>query len=407
MSDSRNNPPDDFDKTRPNIKLPDQSDESSDWNKTNYNYPKQPAPDEWGKTITNIKPIDTGAQDFPKTMYPGSSSRQSPEVNWGETRPNINLDDVDFGGSSSDGEYGKTTPYFQLPEAERQKYQQLPPTPTEQAAAEEQAQKEAGGIPGWVWVSVGLLCMFFFSILVLVVAYMLSSGSTGFNVTVRSTPPGSTIRIDNTQWNVSRPDGSVELVNLSPGRKVITVEHDSYECVPLNVEGGNGIQPKDLIAQCTEIKRPPPIDCTNIKPGEEDRAEQCYNAALDALPDPFTVEDLVKALNILIINFDSGKHDVPPKRLVALKKGAGFIQKLPAEVVLEIGGHTDNVGRDESNQVLSDNRAKAVKEILMQYGVRGEILQTRGYGAGKPKTTNETEFGKFQNRRIEYSVVKQ
>ena len=114
----------------------------------------------------------------------------------------------------------------------------------------------------------------------------------------------------------------------------------------------------------------------------------------------------MRALNILIINFGSGQFEVPNDRLAALQKGAGFIKKLPPEIVLEIGGHTDNVGNDVSNQSLSENRANAVKAKLVTFGVRGEALQTRGYGASNPKTDNNTERGKFFNRRIQYSIVK-
>ncbi|MCV4601117.1 hypothetical protein OFC63_34385, partial [Escherichia coli] len=80
-------------------------------------------------------------------------------------------------------------------------------------------------------------------------------------------------------------------------------------------EGGRGVNPPPAIARCKAQTVKPTDDCVNIQLGEEDKAERCYNAALDGLPDPFTAEQLVKALNILIINFESGKFDVPPKRL--------------------------------------------------------------------------------------------
>ena len=117
MSDSRNNPPpDDWEKTRPNINIPTQDDGPADWDKTNYNYPKQPAPDEWGKTVMNIKPINTSGSDYGKTIFPGAAKQ--PEGDWAATRANINVTpDADFGAAQADPGYGKTTPYFQLPEA--------------------------------------------------------------------------------------------------------------------------------------------------------------------------------------------------------------------------------------------------------------------------------------------------
>src|SRR5690606_31463405 len=129
---------------------------------------------------------------------------------------NINAADTDFGATTGGG-YEKTTPYFKLPEAERAKYQNLPPTPTEQAAQEKREKEEAGGIPGWVWISSGLLMMFFFALLVLgVVAYFVTR-DTSFSVRVQRAPAGSDILVDNVPWGVTDPSGSKLLTNLTSG----------------------------------------------------------------------------------------------------------------------------------------------------------------------------------------------
>jgi outer membrane protein OmpA-like peptidoglycan-associated protein len=400
-------PPDDFSKTTPNIKLPENDSPPADWDKTNYNFPKQPAPDEWGKTVTNIKPIDTGGHDFDKTFYPGSKPPATPE--WGMTEANVNASDFgsrpeDFG--SAEPGYDKTTPYFRLPESERAKYQNLPPTPTEQAAQAEQEEKSKGGVPGWVWVAAGLMTMFFFAVVVLAAVYFFILRDTSFEVTVKGAPPGSTVQVDGSPLAVTDEDGSFRLKNLKAGEREISIVHPTFTCEKRRITGGNGANPEPIIARCTAIAAKATDDCGNIHFGEDDKAERCYNSALDALPDPFTAEDLVKALNILIINFESGKSDIPPVRLAALQKGATFIKKLPQGVILEVGGHTDNVGQPASNQTLSEARATAVKTVLVKFGVADGTLQTRGYGATKPITTNDTVDGKYRNRRIEYSIVK-
>ncbi|HEX8737035.1 MAG TPA: OmpA family protein, partial [Pyrinomonadaceae bacterium] len=74
-------------------------------------------------------------------------------------------------------------------------------------------------------------------------------------------------------------------------------------------------------------------------------------------------------------------------------------------VVIEVGGHTDNRGQPADNQKLSENRANAVKDALIKFGVNQDILQMKGYGATKPKSSNDTEDGRFQNRRIEYTAL--
>lgn len=406
MSDSKKvpgPPPDDFSKTTPNINLPVDSGHA-DWDKTNYNFPRQPTPDDWGKTITNIKPIDTGNQpDYGKTMYPGAQKPKA--ADWGVTQANVNVPNADFAADDFGPRDDKTTPYFKLPEAERAKYQNLPPTPAEQAAKEESEKK--GGIPGWVWVAAGLLGMFFFMILVLGVAgYFLFMRGSSFEAAVKGAPPGSSVLVDDSPWGVTSEDGSIKLANLKAGRRNIKISHPNFTCEPREVNGGNGVTPEPVIARCQAIAVKATDDCANIKLGEFDKAERCYSAALDALPDPFTADDLVRALNILIINFDSGKSEVPPIRFAALQKGAGFIKKLPPGIVLEVGGHTDSDGNSASNQTLSDARAAAVKSVLVKFGVTDSGLQTRGYGAGKPKSDNNTDQGKFYNRRIEYSVVR-
>ncbi len=424
MSDSKKipiPPPDDFSKTTPNINLPkENSPQASSWEKTNYNFPPQPPADDWGNTVANIRPIETDDHDFNKTYLP-SNPKKNPQVpDWGMTQANIDLSENDFGANqrnhgtnrSNDDfggneNYGATTPYFRLPEAERQKYQNLPPTPTEKAEQEKKEKQEKGGVPTWVWISGGLLSMFFFAVAVLLIVYFLLMPGRGFEATVKGAPPGSNVLVNGAFWGTTNEDGSIILPILRAGEtKKIEIIHPSYTCESREIKGVDGVKPEPIIARCTQKKVEPGEDCTNIRRGEEDKAERCYNAALDALPDPFTPEDLVKALNILIINFESGKFDIPPVRLAALQKGATFIKKLPPNVVLEVGGHTDNVGSDASNQTLSESRANAVKNALVKFGVSESALQTRGYGKNKPKASNDTDEGRFDNRRIEYSVVK-
>lgn len=427
MSDSKNRPgppPDDFSKTTPNINLPKDSFGQNPRGKSSHNFPAQPPADDWGNTVANIRPIETDENDFGKT-YPPSSQKNSPAPDWGITQANIDLSQTDFGSerdnygssqrnASGSGQedfgagYGATTPYFRLPEAERAKYQNLPPTPTEKAAQERKEQSEKGGIPAWAWISGGLLSMFFFAVAVLLLVFFFILDDTGFEATVKNAPPGSSVRVNGSPWGVTDEGGSIKLPILKEGEtKRIEILHPSYICQPAEVASRDGVvSPNPISAQCKQVAVQPGEDCNNIRLREFDKAERCYNQALEGLPDPFTAEDLVKALSILIINFESGKFDVPPVRQAALQKGAKFIQKLPPSVVLEIGGHTDSDGDDASNRTLSDNRASAVRNQLIKFGVRPEVLEPKGYGETQPKMTNDTEDGKFFNRRIQYSVLK-
>jgi outer membrane protein OmpA-like peptidoglycan-associated protein len=410
-------PPDDFSKTTPNINVGGGANDvaDNDWSKTNYNFPKQPAADDWGKTVANIKPIDTEHQDFGKTFYPGSqASQQVPSTpEWGMTQANVKVNPADIGSAPEDfggnAGYDKTTPYFRLPEAERAKYQNLPPTPTEKAEQERREQAAKGGIPAWLWVAGGLFSMFIFSVVVLAAVYFFLIQETYFEVTVLDTPPGSRLTVDRQPWGLSSEDGSKKLTNLAPGIRTIEIIHPNYECRPIEVKGEAGVDHEPLKAKCAAKAVEPGEDCGTFSPGEFDKAERCYNMALKNLPDPYTAEDLINALNILIINFESGKHDIPNERLAALQKAAEYIKKLherQPNLVLEVGGHTDSDGPPSVNEPLSRNRAEAVKNQLVRYGVNQNGLQTRGYGATKPKFDNNTDNGKFLNRRIQYSIVR-
>lgn len=127
--------------------------------------------------------------------------------------------------------------------------------------------------------------------------------------------------------------------------------------------------------------------------------------AAAALETATTPEQVVEALNLSIINFATGKSDVPADAGQILQKAAGVLKNAPTGTVIEVGGHTDNQGNSAANQKLSEARAASVRDQLVRLGVKAETLIAKGYGASKPKADNATEQGRFQNRRIEYTVT--
>jgi outer membrane protein OmpA-like peptidoglycan-associated protein/uncharacterized protein YidB (DUF937 family) len=136
-----------------------------------------------------------------------------------------------------------------------------------------------------------------------------------------------------------------------------------------------------------------------------DATRAANEQAAAALESAQTPADVVEALNISIINFASGKSDIPPDASPILEKAAGILKNAPAGTNIEVGGHTDNQGNAATNQTLSEARAAAVKSELARLGVKPEILSAKGYGATKSKADNSTEHGRFQNRRIEYTLI--
>lgn len=133
-------------------------------------------------------------------------------------------------------------------------------------------------------------------------------------------------------------------------------------------------------------------------------ASQKASAALAALKPGFTAKDLVTALNLNVINFASSSAQIPADSMNYLNQVAVAIKAAPAGTVLEIGGHTDNTGDPTSNMTLSQQRADAVRNYLIQQGVSPTMLVARGYGDTRPVETNDTDEGRFHNRRIEFSI---
>jgi outer membrane protein OmpA-like peptidoglycan-associated protein/uncharacterized protein YidB (DUF937 family) len=128
-------------------------------------------------------------------------------------------------------------------------------------------------------------------------------------------------------------------------------------------------------------------------------------AALSGLKPGFTGADLVSALNLSIINFETGSAAISPASRELLAKAAATMKQLPAGTVIEISGHTDSTGDPAANLTLSQQRAEAVRNTLIGMGVPADFLQAKGYGDSKPIASNDTPEGRFQNRRISYTVV--
>lgn len=100
------------------------------------------------------------------------------------------------------------------------------------------------------------------------------------------------------------------------------------------------------------------------------------------------------------INFDTGSATIQQDSLTQLQEIAALLQADPA-LKLEIGGHTDNVGTPESNQKLSDARAKSVAAAVVKLGITADRLTAKGYGQTVPIADNRTEEGRAKNRRVE------
>jgi len=134
-------------------------------------------------------------------------------------------------------------------------------------------------------------------------------------------------------------------------------------------------------------------------------ASEKASAALAALKPGYAPKDLTDALNLEIINFQTGSAQIPDYSVVFLNRAAEVIKMAPTGMIIEVAGHTDNTGDSAANLALSQQRADAVRAYLLQQGVLAAQLTAKGYGDTRPIASNDTEEGKFRNRRIEFSAT--
>ena len=106
-------------------------------------------------------------------------------------------------------------------------------------------------------------------------------------------------------------------------------------------------------------------------------------------------------MEIYGIYFDFNSATIKPDSEAVLRQISDILHKNP-DWKLSVAGHTDNIGDASTNQGLSERRAAAVKNALVnEYKIAADRLTTRGYGASRPIESNSTVEGRARNRRVE------
>ncbi len=103
--------------------------------------------------------------------------------------------------------------------------------------------------------------------------------------------------------------------------------------------------------------------------------------------------------------FDTGSANLRPESAPELNRLARLLKENPG-LNVRINGHTDNVGSPEDNQALSEARAKAVYDFLLEKGIEDERLSYKGFGESRPVAGNDTAEERQRNRRTEFEVLK-
>lgn len=148
-------------------------------------------------------------------------------------------------------------------------------------------------------------------------------------------------------------------------------------------------------------------DATAVDPcsldDDGDGVNNCLDKCPDTLPGLLVDADGCPIADVVTLKvfFDFDKSDIKPQYHQELADFASYMRQQQSFTVVEIAGHTDSVGSDEYNQKLSERRAKAVRDYLVnELGMDANLFSAVGYGESQPIATNDTEEGRAMNRRI-------
>ena len=174
---------------------------------------------------------------------------------------------------------------------------------------------------------------------------------------------------------------------------------------------GDGVQDKD--DKCKDVKGPkenggcpwPDTDGDKVLDKDDKCPDVAGTVANNGCPE--VTEEAIKRLNdyAKTILFDSGKASFQQQTYPVLQAITAILKEYPT-ANFSIEGHTDSDGKDAANQTLSENRAAAVKNYLIENGIASSRLSSAGFGETKPIDTNKTKAGKANNRRVEVKLVK-
>ena len=189
-------------------------------------------------------------------------------------------------------------------------------------------------------------------------------------------------RIMKLNWSEADGDkGPAVMVFTNDGKKMVGRWWNSDQDV-LKAVGGqwNGAKKSNDVGACPNLP--------NLS-----KANQAQNQITD---------DLKKTGRATVygINFDTGSDVIKPESKTVLDEITALLKE-NKDWKMTVEGHTDNVGGADYNQNLSEKRAAAVRDFLVKAGIEAARLNSAGFGMSKPVASNESTFGRAQNRRVE------
>lgn len=170
---------------------------------------------------------------------------------------------------------------------------------------------------------------------------------------------------------------------------------------------GDGVN--DLFDQCLEVAGDPRLkgcpdqDMDGVIDSEDKCPETAGIAANKGCPEVSEETQEVFTQALQGIQFQSGRDVIKRSSYAILNNVAGIMQLNPAYKLL-IQGHTDSQGDEDMNMELSEKRALAVKNYLIDNGIDENRMRSQGFGETQPVATNDSSAGRAKNRRVEFKV---
>jgi OOP family OmpA-OmpF porin len=193
-------------------------------------------------------------------------------------------------------------------------------------------------------------------------------------------------------------DGVVDASDKCPGT-LKGVKVDSSGC-PLDSDG-DGVY--DHLDKCPGTPKGVTVDGNGCPPDSDGDGIYDYLDKCPDTPKGIAVDSQGCDLKMTLhINFDLNQAVIKPEFKDELKKAAVFIEVNKDIPYVLVAGHTDALGTDAYNQKLSERRAEAVRQYLIEkHGVDAARIRAKGYGESRPVADNDTREGRYQNRRVE------
>jgi outer membrane protein OmpA-like peptidoglycan-associated protein len=141
-----------------------------------------------------------------------------------------------------------------------------------------------------------------------------------------------------------------------------------------------------------------------LRKQREEELNQMQQALSRVVETRRTANGMVMVLPDSMFKFDFDRSDLKPRNRELLSRIAGILL-VSKGYGLSVFGYTDDIGTKEYNQKLSERRAEAVRDYLVQAGIDPSIINTKGYGKTNPRVAGETEEARAKNRRVEIALT--